>query len=166
MRQISNDIVYRQAMLLFRRTFKQSLIQLLPSSIFTFLFAKLYLIYQTTDVLPIYLYIYFFLAFILEMIISNVIYFREANLEISNFSYLSIMGYQRLSIGKIIMVKWLIKLLVGFAIGVFLFAITNFRHLYHAGFETRLAILTFALVFNFLLVTGILASIFKFFLKR
>jgi len=163
MLQISNKLMLNHAILLFKRKWHLSLFQLLPSIMFSFLFSQITFITEGNLETKNFIWAYFALSLVLTLLISAVIYFREASIELKSFSYLFVVGYKKRDVNLIVFLKWLFLVLLGFAIAMFIFFLYNFNSFLmftDKGLLIKLGFGTFLL--NFVLLIGIVISIINF----
>lgn len=162
MQLLSDKIKFKHSIILFQRKGKQSAFQMLPSIMFSFLFSQIY--FTITNGLDgrNYIWIYLFLSIILPLIISIVIYFREASIELKSFSYLLLAGYRKKDIETIVLLKWCLIFLIGFTIATILFFLFNINSQLFTSTKNVISIIFRSFLLNLILLLGVVGSILNF----
>lgn len=162
MQMLSERMKFKHALLLFQRKKRQSFFQTLPSIMFSFLFSQIYFTLITDFNDRNYIWIYLILSIILTLIISIVIYFREASIELKSFSYLLLVGYKKKDIHRIIIIKWCLIFLIGYAIATILFFLFNMGSQLFININYLIRIIFRSFLLNLILLLGVVVSILNF----
>ncbi len=162
MQLLSDKIKFKHAVILFQRKGRQSAIQMLPCIMFSFLFSQIYYTIASGLDDRNYIWIYLFLSVILTLIISIVIYFREASIELKSFSYLLLAGYRKRDIETIVFLKWCLIFLIGFAVATILFFLFNINSHLFANTSDLMKIISRSFLLNLVLLLGVVVSILNF----
>lgn len=160
--QVSNKLVLNHAILLLKRKWRKSVVQSLPSIMFSFLFSQISFITKNNSETQSYIWIYFVLSLIVTLLVSAVIYFRETTIELKSFSYLLVVGYKKRDVNLMIFLKWLLLFLMGFIIAMFAFFLFNIETQLFTDKRGLTEIIFRSFLFNFILLTGVVASFLNF----
>lgn len=121
MEQISNKLVFRHAIRLLGSERSVLLIQLFPAVGFQFFFLTLFSLLTVSHKYQSYFQVYLVIAIALIILISTVVYFREATVELDRFRYLLLMGFSKRHLSLIIIIKWALVIAIGLISGFVLF---------------------------------------------
>lgn len=157
-----NKVLFNHSFLLSVRKWRKSLFQLLPSIMFSFLFAQIYYVAFRSQSDQNYIWVYFFLSLILVLFISAVIYYRESSIELNSFYYLVIIGFRKREVWLIVFIKWILLFLTGFILAICLFVFLNLQSISHFEIDVLLNIILLSFLLNQLLLIGIVFSIIQF----
>lgn len=163
MLQSLNKLLLDHASLLLLRKWKKSILQLLPSIMFTFLFAQIYYLTTKGTNDKSYIWVYFFLSLILVLFISTVIYYRESTLELNSLYYLILLGFRKIDVWLIVIFKWIILFLFGFVLAISLFFFYNLHNILQNEIKIIGSVLYSAFFLNLLLLIGIIIAIINFY---
>lgn len=162
MQLLSDKMKFKHAVLLFQRNGKQSVFQILPSIMFSFLFSQIYFTITSGLDDRNYIWIYLFLSVILTLLISIVIYFREASIELKSFSYLLLAGYRKKDIETIVLLKWCFIFVIGFVIATILFFFFNINSQLFLNISYLIKVISRSFLLNLFLLLGVVVSILNF----
>lgn len=162
MQPVSSKILFKHSLLLFQRKSKGNYFQFIPAIVFAFLFSQLKIIISQVSETKQYIWAYLFLAILLIIIISTVLYFRESSFELKSFTYVLLIGFRKMDVICIVLLRWLYNILIGYIIGVLVFTGMNLYGIGEMSLMEYLNIIGSTFILNFLLLLGVFLSIINF----